>query len=500
MQSSLAPITARAFIWLRRLADSPWLTAVTFSLIGIFQLLTIRSGHDWWDDYSLYIAHAKNIVEGRPYGETGYVLNPLNSGISPLAYPPIYPLLLAPIVRIFGLDLTPMKVELVGLSLTALAVLFIWSSRFLEPRYATLSTALIGFNPAIWDLKDQLGSEVPFMLFTSACLLVVARSQERSVSTQRRTFAALITGILLYLAYGTRTIGLVLPACVLVIELLKFRRITSFSVLSLGLFFILRWIQGTMLPNPEAAYSRQMTSYPPALVDTIIENLDYVRTLSLVWDNSRFSAIRWALFGVASVLAVIGWWTRIIYRRSIFELFFVAYILAMMTWRTYQELRFLVPIVPLYIIYMVIGLRYLARQRRVPTWAPGLILLVVASSYFMNYTTTDLHAIPEGIGKAETIELIQFLKTATPPDALIVFKHPRTIALFASRRSTASDRVRDPADELEYLLTTGATHLVFRRYSDQDPITLGPLVAGYPGVFSLIFQNQDFQIYRIMQH
>ena len=40
-------------------------------LVGLFQILTIRDGHGWGDDFARYIQHAKNIVEGEDYGALG---------------------------------------------------------------------------------------------------------------------------------------------------------------------------------------------------------------------------------------------------------------------------------------------------------------------------------------------------------------------------------------------------------------------------------------------
>ncbi len=59
-----------------------WLI-VTVTGIAAWHLLTIRAGHDWGDAFSLYIQHAKNIVEGRPYADTGYLYNPSLPVLSP---------------------------------------------------------------------------------------------------------------------------------------------------------------------------------------------------------------------------------------------------------------------------------------------------------------------------------------------------------------------------------------------------------------------------------
>src|SRR5512139_962895 len=53
-------------------------------------------------DYAQYLLHAKALVEGRPYGNTGYLFTPLNPLASPALQPPGWPLLLAPGVALFG--------------------------------------------------------------------------------------------------------------------------------------------------------------------------------------------------------------------------------------------------------------------------------------------------------------------------------------------------------------------------------------------------------------
>ena len=74
-------------------------------LVGALFVLTIREGEDWGDDFSMYIHHAENIARGVPYGETGYIYNPHNPAVGPKIYPPGFPLLLAPVVKLFGRNL-----------------------------------------------------------------------------------------------------------------------------------------------------------------------------------------------------------------------------------------------------------------------------------------------------------------------------------------------------------------------------------------------------------
>jgi hypothetical protein len=84
-------------------------------------MASIRRGNFWPDDYALYVHHAENIAEGRPYADTGYIYNPGAADYSPRAYPPVFPLLPAPICRAYGLDLHAMKIEVVVFFVLALA-------------------------------------------------------------------------------------------------------------------------------------------------------------------------------------------------------------------------------------------------------------------------------------------------------------------------------------------------------------------------------------------
>src|ERR1700691_4453743 len=125
------------------LKSNLWLIVIVTG-ISAWHLLTIRAGHDWGDDFSLYIQHAKNIVEGRPYGDTGYIYNPSLPVLSPRTYPPVFPLLLAPVYGFCGLNLTAMKVLVVVLLAAFLLVTYRAARRDLRPVSALLLLLLIG--------------------------------------------------------------------------------------------------------------------------------------------------------------------------------------------------------------------------------------------------------------------------------------------------------------------------------------------------------------------
>ena len=156
--------------------SSKFLTAWVIVVLAGFYLTTLRSGHEWGDDFSLYVAHARNVVEGRPYADTGYVYNPYFPSLSPRTYPPIFPLLLAPVYAVFGLNLAAMKILVVLLFAAFLGVLAMTLRPRLSPPLVAGCLLVVGLNPFLWQHKDRLLSEVPFLLFAYLALYCLDRA------------------------------------------------------------------------------------------------------------------------------------------------------------------------------------------------------------------------------------------------------------------------------------------------------------------------------------
>lgn len=80
--------------------------------LALAYVLALTPGHALIaDDYAAYILHASNLVEGRPYADIKYIVNPQAIWIGPVeGYPPVFPLLLAPVYKLFGMNFWAKKV------------------------------------------------------------------------------------------------------------------------------------------------------------------------------------------------------------------------------------------------------------------------------------------------------------------------------------------------------------------------------------------------------
>jgi len=212
--------------------------AVILSLC-LFYFLTIRDGHNFGGDFSMYIHHAKNIVDGTKYQDTGYIYNPSYPSLSPKSYPPIFPVLLAPIYYFFGLNLNAMKAELIIFFMLSLYVIFLNFKSKIPTIYLPLFIAIIGFNNYFWRFKDNVLSDIPFLLFTYFTLFSIAQGYKSYLEHRLKKIYPIIIGVLLYLSYGTRSIGIVLLPSIFIFELLRFKKLTKISVISSVIFLFL---------------------------------------------------------------------------------------------------------------------------------------------------------------------------------------------------------------------------------------------------------------------
>ena len=91
------------------LVKQNYLVNTIIILIALFYIWTNVGGHNWGDDFSMYITHANNIAHGRAYTDSLYIYNPNYPELGPKSYPPVFPLMLAPIIIIFGIKLAYLK-------------------------------------------------------------------------------------------------------------------------------------------------------------------------------------------------------------------------------------------------------------------------------------------------------------------------------------------------------------------------------------------------------
>jgi len=463
--------------------------------VGAFYVMTIRDGHEWGDDFSLYILHAKNLAEGVSYGQTGYIYNPALGWLGPQTYPPVFPLLLSPVYKLWGLNLTAMKIEVIVVFLLSLIAIFAALKSELPWPHLTALVAVIGFNPFFWQFKDNVVSDLPFLLFVYLGLFLIhSRYQAERIG---QNLQALLISLVIYFAYGVRSIGIVLLPSLIAYDLIKNRRPTAFAIKVTVITGTLVVLQSIFL-HSDRGYADHLGF---SLGDAVRNALEITSEFSAVIAPSSHKALRLALFAAGACLAITGCFARIKERITVFEVFLVLYLIPLLVLPIPMNVRFLAPVMPLYLAYAFLGIQTVFRGRKREAAAMMFLLAVIFASYASRFANLDYGPIRDGIAKKETQEFFDYVRKETGQDDVLIFRKPRALALFTGRRASAWHQPADDQALWSYFRQIRATYLVLgpKHVEPADQEYFGGFIARGRGQLQETYSNADFHVYRIKE-
>jgi len=487
---SRLPSPSRRFQW--RFA-----TLLLVSVIFVFLASSIREGHLWDDDAAQYILHARNIVEGRPYADTGYLFNPEYATLGPASYPPGFPLLLAPIWALRGFDLHSMKLLEVVCFVVWLCAMGLYFERELGGPATLLLIAIIGFCPLFWEFKDLVGSDIPFAAVLFVALVSIQHLYYRQGKPELAT--GILAALLIAAAASIRSVGIMLIPAVAIHDFLRNRTITRFAVVSCvlsaaactavslsigsagGTFSLFHMTAGTVTGN--------------AATYTVMAAAD-------LWQAGRFRVAAWLLEGATAAAVAWSIWRRWKGRRplGIVEVFSLLYLAVMLVYKPH-EVRFLFPVFPLYVAFVVSAAQDAIRA--LPGWrswvAVGATCALAAFAYLAQYRSMPWGEIPDGFTGPRFMSVVCFLQQHTDPSDIILFRKPRVLPLLAGRRATTYAHVRGLG---------GFVHKVQPRYVvasyssagnfASDAQYLWPFLQAQGANAQLVYQNDAYAVYRVL--
>lgn len=472
------------------------LVCLLLVLIGVFYCATIRPGHNWGDDFALYIHHAENIAKGHAYADTGYIYNRAFTAVGPRTYPPVFPLLLAPVYYLYGMNLTAMKVEGVLLFLLTLLAVYAFFRNELPFPYMLAMLVLLGLNPFFWKTKDNIESDLPFLWFFYLSVNLVHYEHKNSSTWWR--WAAL-TGLALYLCCGTRTIGVMLLPGLALYDLLQWRRLTRFTLMAGTICVALLFAQRLLIGAGESSYADQ---FHPTAAMFAHNGVRYTKDLLTLWYPGPSMLYARVFFGLTIALALAGAYIRFRKGWTVLECLLVFYLLFVILWPFSLGIRSLLPLIPLYLYYTLLGMLALTRRRG--SWAPaaalGALLVVVGIDYASTYRKADFGVIPEVNGRPSFNELCQFVRESTSPNDVFLIWRPRAFSLFTDRPASiyALTGASNDDDALwHYIAQIHAHYIVTSNVFDDDRRFLNPFVERNRRKLDLVFQDSEFRVYRI---
>jgi hypothetical protein len=527
-----------------RLARSAPFVIVTCTILAVHASIFGLHPTLLADDYAAYVANARAIAHGTLYGMPGYLINNDYAGgadTGQAAYPPGLPLLVAPLVLLFGGD-GPFGANLHGL-LTAISGLNTVLLALAGGVFATLITRLagsasgvaggllLGCSPLLLDQGAlRTPSEPAFLLFLVLALLWDDKIARRAHRASPALAAALAGALTAATALVRIVAGILLPAASLAM-LLRQRRLTSANVITCAVaLLVLASGFAVMGQGYLASNAAILTSGGRPGAATVWHNfVDLPGNLSVLWDFGWRApgshAIGWVhrLTQAGSLIifaaAAIGYWVRLRRGPGAAELFLIGETLLMLGLPALQQSpRYYAPMSLLLILYAWVACALPARRgprTAARVTVAGIFLLCVAANLPATLAAHE-DAVRFAMTTPQADAAIDWIKANTPAGAVLLTHRPRSFVLFTGRG--ASDFTSSRADGAFFALArrTGAKYFVVStdgaqsraaavsRGSGMDDTELNLALDGWLAAFAddtaglkLVYRNDRFRIYSI---
>jgi hypothetical protein len=258
----------------------------------------------------------------------------------------------------------------------------------------------------------------------------------------------------------------------------------------LGVFAGFAIVQSVLLTSPRGymAVARFSTT-------SVLENVaSYAKSLSHAWESGFSQAAQGGLTVVLSGFAAFAFWKR--FRKGSLEAFYVViYLTILIAWGAQIGVRGLLPVFPIYLTYVVLGIAQVVEKGQQPRATRALVAslaVCVAVTYFGGLRQRPWQASLANVNDTSAQELFRFLRSQTQPSDLLLFSKPRSLALF-SGRAVGSLGAEEPASESARFVRENGVRFVIQ--SSWTPAAYDQLLAS--GQFELVFGNGDFRVYRV---
>jgi hypothetical protein len=481
--------------------------AIILSVV-IFHVRTRLPNYYWaGSDIGLYLIHARNIVRGHPYSESLFVINPRTASESPQSYPPLYPVLLAPLYRAFGVDIQVFKLlNVVFFALALIAFFLLTRSRMGFSRSSLLLVA-VGFLPLYWETKDMLLPDIPFMALSLWALLFGETLYRRGWNRTHPALSGFLAALLITLAYSTRSMGAIIAVAVLSYDVLRDKRVSLFAV-SLGLGFSLGVLLVRLIGHKDNSYFVAWQSTPHHYLSNVVE---YIKSLAYLFAfEERVGPPTLLLLAVTAGLAIVGLIARMRTSILLMEVYFVLFLLMLIAWSPGVGIRYLVPIVPIYLYYVFEGVPALDTVG--PQGVSVVVLTLLVGVLSVNYAARYRYMLPRleafdpnsyhtdsrfGLLQREFRDLCLFLHNKTQANDGFLFENPRLLAFLAERRAAKYSPPGGARTEWADYRKLGITHLVLTKGCAADSKVMRPLVDSLST--RTVYSNHDYAVYQVLE-
>ena len=429
---------------------------------GLVLALTLPSafiycaqGHDWGDDFALYIIQALQLVGEWP-GNSGYIFNQYRPTLGPPEYPWGMPLLLAPVAAAFGNNMTAFLVWMKVIFLAFYQAVFLFGSKTVGRIGALVVAVALAYNPFFLEFKNEVMSDVPFALFVLLALW--------ATTGQNRWHIGL--GILFTaLAVLTREAGLALVlgfGAYAGVQWFKNGQRLSAIGISGWAAMVGGLVHVVQVLAYRGGYASHFVNYHPS--EIVLNNANFMaEVLAYRLFNGWYGPHHaWAMAGsIISIGLLMAGSIHAISKRDhawpwVALAFMALFLLFPFSSRGF---RFLVPLLPLILLAVGGPLKAFTLAQTIAVVSFAALTLTLNHD-LLTWMRQKEPFTPEGPQQPHAQNAFAFVRDSLPPNAVLLFDKPRALSLYAHRSALCApdDSLRHKLPEL--LAKHGVTHIM----------------------------------------
>lgn len=431
-----------------------------------------------YHDDGVYVTTAKALATGQGYKITSLPYEPAQT-----KYPPFYPFLLSLIWRVyphFPENLTWMMLLSAGATLAflALSYQYLVRKRYAGRWQALLVVALAAVNWRTIVLATSLYSE---MVYALLAVLALHMAEEYERRDQSKT-AGVLLGVVIGLAFMTRSIGLTLLIAVAGYYVLRRQWKRALIPVAVGGLFVVGWLMWCHAHKTDAeginvAYytsyfghighvisslqAQNSTSTLVVLSELLARNLFMFTVISPMVLVLGIDYIWAQYFGFVSLFVLAGFIRQMKSDLGVLHIYIICYIImaAFVPFPSYDRyLMSLLPFVLLFLIAETGRLTVLIRDelsrnaraiRKASAILIGLALLISIGAVLYNYSSEIYRRVGEAPSQkiagpaVADVEAIEWINAHTNSSDVLICYHDAVYFLYTGRKTDRSLPMRE---------------------------------------------------------
>ena len=482
-------------------------------------------------DDGIHIVAAKSLA-------TGQGLRMISDPGNPPAtqFPPGLSLLLAPVLVLFPDppdSIIPLKLVSTLFALLYVGISWFWFRRSVSVPIAMGLTVLVAINPETVRFAGVVIAEMSYAAVSMLALLWFERSDTHGPSSARWRFLVL-SAVMMTAAYLFRSVGLGLILAIL--AMLAYRRRWVEAIAVAGVFLVLAspWLfKSALIGTPE--YRGQF--WLANLEDPEQGVIGISGLLGRAWQNAvnyLFQTIPVHLFptlgsrriiewsqtaGLFPILVAarlgltfvvcLGFWRRLRNGVGVVEFYAILYFGMLLIWHTRLQWKYMAPITPILLLYMVAGFQWICAHLPRIRVVPNIVIPAVLGILCAGCGIRLLDSVEQGWmirGKIDPYApAYEWLEQASAPSSLLMgIDHPG-LFLYTGRKAIAPTMSHDHDAAMAYIQAQGTHYFVVvpGRVSNEaqglDELYLRPVIERYPDRFLPVYTDPvtRIRIYRV---